>query len=256
MSALKEFSSDKLKIMVFENRDEMGKNAAAKAADCIRALLNEKEEINIIFAAAPSQNDTLKYLIAEQGIDWKRINAYHMDEYVGLEKNAVQTFNAYLDEHIFLKVDFKSVNRLMGWADDIPAECARYSELLRNNHIDVVMLGIGENGHIAFNDPWVADFNDPALVKAVPLDEVCRQQQVNDGCFEKITDVPTHALSLTIPALTSADHMFCTVPCSTKRNAVTATVRNEISEKVPATAMRRHADANLFCDAESGADLL
>lgn len=256
MSVLKAFCSDRLHVTVCDSRDDMGRHAAGEAAACIRDLLMKKNEINVIFAAAPSQNDTLFYLVREEGIDWRRVNAFHMDEYTDLAENAPQTFNAYLDAHIFTRVRFKSINRMMGWAKDISAECDRYSELLRNNPADVVMLGIGENGHIAFNDPWVADFNDPALVKCVPLDEVCRQQQVNDGCFEKIDDVPAHALSLTIPALINAGHMFCTVPCATKRNAVNGTVRGDISEKIPATVMRRHPDAHMYCDAESGADLL
>lgn len=256
MSVIKRYKSDRLKIAVCESRDAMGFHAAKKASECIRNLLQKKAEINMVFAAAPSQNETLRYLVEEKGIDWNRVNAFHLDEYVGLKMCHAQTFNAYLDEHIFKKVNFKSVNRLMGWVDDIAAECERYSGLLKSHHLDVVMLGIGENGHIAFNDPWVANFRDPELVKVVKLDEVCRQQQVNDGCFNKLDDVPRFALSLTIPALISADHLFCSVPGKSKRKAVTGTVWGAISEEIPATAMRLHQDANLFCDLESGADLL
>ena len=253
---MKTLQADALKVIVADNRDNMGKAAAEAAGKCIRALLAEKDEINMIFAAAPSQNETLKYLVKEPGIDWTRVNAYHMDEYVGLEEGAEQTFGSYLQQHIFGLVPFKTVNHLQGWAADAQEECARYGKLLEENPVDVVMLGIGENGHIAFNDPWVADFNDPARVKVVPLDPVCRQQQVNDGCFPTIDDVPTHALTLTIPSLTSAAHMFCTVPAPTKRAAVTKTVNEAISVDVPATIMRRHADATMFCDPDSGKDLL
>jgi len=255
MAVLKELNADKLKVMVMDTRDSMGQVAAKAAGECIRALLSQKDEINMIFAAAPSQNETLSYLLKEEGIDWTRVNAYHMDEYVGLPEGSAQSFGVYLNEHIFSKAPFKSVNYIRGY-DEAEKECERYTKLLKENPVDVVMLGIGENAHIAFNDPWVADFNDPALIKAVPLDPVCRQQQVNDGCFETIDDVPTHALSLTIPALIGAKHMFCTVPAKTKRNAVRNTVYGEISKEIPATAMRNHADAQMFVDSDSGADLL
>ena len=118
------------------------------------------------------------------------------------------------------------------------------------------MLGIGENGHIAFNDPWVADFDDPALVKRVPLDPVCRRQQVHDGCFACLAEVPEYALTLTVPALAGAGHLFCTVPAATKREAVTQTVIGPIGKDVPATVMRRHPDATLFCDVDSAAGLI
>lgn len=256
MAILKEMRSDALKVIIADSRAAMGQAAARQAGACIRALLDEKSELNMIFAAAPSQNETLEWLIKEPGIDWTRINAFHMDEYVGLSREAPQSFGRYLYEHLFAHLPFKSVNYLCGDAPDAQAECERYSALLRENPVDVVMLGIGENGHIAFNDPWVADFNDPVLVKRVPLDPVCRQQQVNDGCFARLDLVPEQALTLTIPALTNAGHLFCTVPASTKRNAVTLTVTGAVCVDVPATIMRRHADATMFCDPDSAADLL
>ncbi|MGI6183224.1 MAG: glucosamine-6-phosphate deaminase [Candidatus Fimadaptatus sp.] len=256
MAIIKEMQADSLKVIVADSREAMGQEAARRAGECIRALLAEKDEINMIFAAAPSQNETLKYLMQEQGIDWSRVNAFHMDEYVGLSREAPQSFGRYLYEHVFSHLPFKCVHYLRGDAPDAEAECARYSALLRDNPVDVVMLGIGENAHIAFNDPWVADFSDPALVKRVPLDPVCRQQQVNDGCFASLELVPEYAFSLTIPALTNAGHMFCTVPAATKRNAVTLTVTGKVGADVPATAMRSHADATMFCDPDSAAGLL
>ena len=253
---LKQFEIEKLKVCVFETREEMGKAAGADIAAEMRRLLAEKEEINMIFAAAPSQNDTLKALADEKDIDWTRVNAYHMDEYIGLPEGAPQSFGYYLREHIFGLKPFKSVNYIYGFAKDIDAECARYTDLLTKNHIDIVCLGIGENGHIAFNDPWVADFNDPLKIKKVPLDEVCRTQQVHDGCFHTLADVPEYALSLTIPALTSAGAMFCSVPAATKREAVKRTVTEAIDKECPATIMRRHAHAVMYCDRDSGADIL
>ncbi|MBQ3078396.1 MAG: glucosamine-6-phosphate deaminase [Clostridia bacterium] len=256
MSVLKSLVCGKMHVSVMDSRDEMGKEAAKKAGECIRGLLAKKDEINMIFAAAPSQNETLKYLIENENIDWTKVNAYHMDEYVGLKSGSEQTFGYYLNEHIFSKAPFKSVNYIKGDNENAKAECERYAGLLKNNPVDVVMLGIGENAHIAFNDPWVADFNDPEWVKIVPLDAVCRQQQVNDGCFEKLSDVPEYALTLTIPALISAKHMFCTVPAKTKANAVKNTIEGEISKDVPATIMRLHDDAWMFLDPDSGKSIL
>lgn len=238
------------------DRDSMGAVAAHDAAERIRALLAEKDEINIIFAAAPSQNETLAHLIAEEGIDWTRVNAFHMDEYIGLAPDAPQGFGNFLYEHIFRHLPFRSVNYLSPDPDDPESSCERYSELLRRFPTDIVMMGIGENGHIAFNDPPVADFNDGKLVKIVALDPVCRQQQVNDGCFATLDLVPTHALTLTVPALTKAGALFCTVPAPTKADAVYATVNNaECNETCPATVMRLHDNAVMYLEPDSAAKL-
>lgn len=242
---------DNLTVKISATRVEMGKLAAAEAAVVLRRLLSEKEQVNMIFAAAPSQNETLASLAGSAGVDWTRINAFHMDEYVGLAPGNKNSFTCYLDTHIFSFLPFRSVNYIRGDAPDTAAECRRYSELLSKYPPDIVMLGIGENGHIAFNDPHVADFSDPQAVKEVTLDEVCREQQVHDGCFKALSDVPKSALTLTIPALTAAEYMFCSVPAASKAEAVKNTVNNEISEKCPATILRRHKNAVMYCDADS-----
>jgi len=243
---------DKLVIKKAQSRAEMGRIAAADAEEVIASLIEKKGEINMIFAAAPSQNEMLENLLASEKIDWSCVNAFHMDEYVGLPNGDSHTFGVYLKEHIFGKVPFKSVHYIHGDAEDPEAECTRYSALLAENPVDVVCLGIGENGHIAFNDPPVADFNDPKAVKIVELDGVCRMQQVNDGCFPTLDDVPTHALTLTIPSLLAAKYMFCVVPAPTKATAVKNTVYGEISEACPASILRTHDSAVLYCDADSG----
>lgn len=253
---MKRLVKDKLTVEIYDTRAEMGKAAGEKAAELIKAALAEKEEVNIIFAAAPSQNETLETLIGIEGIEWGRVNAFHMDEYIGLSADAPQGFGNFLKEHIFKHLPFKSVNYIDITAKDTDAECNRYSTLLKQNPVDIVLLGIGENGHIAFNDPHVADFEDIEIVKAVKLDDVCRQQQVNDGCFKTIDDVPQYALTLTIPTLVSAKHMVCTVPAATKAWAVEKTVNGEINEKCPATIMRKHESAIMYCDSDSGRDLL
>ena len=244
---------DALRVWVHEKRSLMGAAAARDIAEEMRRQLETKDEISMIFAAAPSQNETLAALVRED-VDWTRVNAFHMDEYVGLEPDSPESFGTYLKERIFGLVPFKTVN-LIDPSNDAEAEIARYSELLRTHPVDITVLGIGENGHIAFNDPCVADFDDPALVKVVPLDEVCRMQQVHDGCFPTLDAVPTHALTLTVPALTRAEAMFCSVPAATKAEAVRRTLTEEISESCPATVMRRHPRAAMYCDRDSAAKL-
>ena len=186
MAILKDFQADALRVRVSDSREAMGRDAARAAGECIRALLRERDEINMIFAAAPSQNETLKYLAREEGIDWKRVNAFHMDEYVGLDPRAPQGFGNFLRERVFDKAQFRSVNYINPEAINPAAEADRYEALLLAHPMDVCILGIGENGHVAFNDPGEADFNDARLVKPVHLDERCRQQQVNDGCFASL----------------------------------------------------------------------
>ena len=253
---LKELKKDKLKVMIFETRAEMGKKAGSDAAECIKKLLSEKEEVNVIFAAAPSQNETISTLVEEDDIEWNRVNAFHMDEYIGLAPDAPQGFGNFLKDRIFSKLPFKSVNYIYAEGESAEETSARYTKLIEENPIDIVCLGIGENGHIAFNDPWVADFNDNAVIKKVELDEVCRQQQVNDGCFASINDVPKYALTLTVPTLFNADYLFCTVPAPTKADAVYKTLNNDINEELPATIMRKHDNAIMYCDKNSGAKLL
>ena len=256
MAIVKTEQVDKLNVKVYQTREEMGRAAAEEAAAAIRAAIAAKGEINMIFAAAPSQNEFLAHLIADKSIDFTKINAFHMDEYIGLPADAPQGFGNFLRERLFDRVPFKTVNTIDSTAADPEAECRRYAALLQAHPCDIVCMGIGENGHIAFNDPHVADFGDKAAVKVVALDETCRQQQVNDGCFARLDDVPTHALTLTIPTLTAPEAVFCIVPTKTKANAVYAALRGGITEACPASILRRHANATLYCDADSAARVL
>ncbi|MDO4608338.1 MAG: glucosamine-6-phosphate deaminase [Clostridia bacterium] len=245
---LKSFKKDKLTVNIYENRTLMGEAAANDIANCMRNLLNKKGNINMVFAAAPSQNDVLESLL-KMPLDWHRVNAFHMDEYVGLKKEDKQSFGNYLNEHIFKKVPFANVYYVADYGLD-------YDQLLAESHIDIVCLGIGENGHIAFNDPGVADFDDPYRIKKARLDDVCRMQQVHDGCFPTIDDVPEYAYTLTVPQMISADYMFCVVPAATKADAVYNTVNLEITDMCPATILRRHENAVMYCDADSGKKIL
>lgn len=248
---MREYKVDKLSVEIYENRTLMGEAAARDIKAKIAELLAKKAEINMIFAAAPSQNDVLKALVEDKEIEWNRVNAYHMDEYIGLDKNAPQGFGNFLKDHIFGLVPFKSVNYIDITATDPEAEAERYGKLLNENPTDIVIMGIGENGHIAFNDPPVADFKDTKTVKPVKLDEVCRQQQVNDGCFATIDDVPTHAMTLTVPTLVRAPYLFCIVPAPTKAKAVYETLNGSVDEHCPASILRTHENAVLYLDNES-----
>jgi glucosamine-6-phosphate deaminase len=178
-----------------------------------------------------------------------------MDEYIGLPADAPQGFGNFLRAHIFDRVPFASVNLIDSSAVDAALESDRYGKLLDENLPDVVVMGIGENGHIAFNDPPVADFRDSKTVKAVKLDEICRNQQVNDGCFALIDEVPTHALTLTVPALTRAPYLFCIVPAPSKAWAVKETLTGSIDEHCPASVLRTHDNAILYLDRDSAANL-
>lgn len=251
MALAREFKKGKLAVRIYDSRVSMGAAAARDTAATVRSLLKQKNEINMIFAAAPSQNEMLAALVAEKDIDWTRVNAFHMDEYIGLSPDAPQGFGNFLKERIFSRLSFKTVHYLNGQCVNSEAECQRYSALLEEFPVDVVCLGIGENGHIAFNDPAVANFRDPKPVKTVELDSVCRSQQVHDGCFKKLDDVPMHALTLTVPALTRGAYLFCVVPAATKAQAVRSMVEGEVTQACPASILRLHENAVLYLDPES-----
>ena len=251
----REISTGNLKAIIYSDRRELGKNAGAHIAAKIRELQKNQDTVNMIFAAAPSQNETLDQLYNEPGIDWRRVNAFHMDEYVGLPENAPQSFGNYLKDRLFSVLPFKAVFYLNGNASDTDAECSRYAGLLQIYPADIVCMGIGENTHIAFNDPHVSDFEDPKLVKVVDLDLACRQQQVNDGCFESIDAVPSFALTLTIPALFGAKHVFCMVPGEKKAQAVYLTFTAEVSDEIPSSVLRKHDSVLLFMDEASAGKL-
>ena len=244
---------DGLTILIYENRVLMGSNAGLMVCSRINALLEEQEYVNMIFASAPSQNDFLEALNWSDTIDWARVNAFYMDEYIELPENDPRTFASFLNGKIFGRQQFRSVNYINGNAVNIGDECRRYAKLLQLYPPDIVCLGIGENGHLAFNDPHVADFNDPLMVKMVKLDAACRQQQVNDACFASLAEVPAYAITLTIPALMAGKYIYCVVPGEKKATAVYNTVYGEIIEKYPASILRQHNNATLFLDKHSSA---
>lgn len=249
-----ELKKDKLAIKVFENVNELGKAAAISVAKKLNDTIVEKGYANLILATGASQFQFLEHL-QKLEIEWKKITVFHLDEYKGMSIKHPASFRKYLKERILDNVQAKKVHYLEGDALDIEAAIAAYEELLRNHPVDVACIGIGENGHIAFNDPPVADFNDPKLVKVVELDEACRKQQLGEGWFPTFNDVPTHALSLTIPAIMACKHINCVVPDERKSEAVFNTINAKISTACPATILRTHKSAILYLDKDSASKL-
>lgn len=246
------FQKEKLTVHSFESRVEMGRAAAQDIKKAILQVLEQKECCNMIFAAAPSQNEVLQELASSADIPWERVNAFHMDEYIGLAADAPQGFANFLRRALFSRVPFANVYCLNSEGQP-EEEIARYSRLLHRYPTDIVVMGVGENGHIAFNDPHVAKFDDEVLVKQVELDDTCRMQQVHDGCFACLEDVPRKALTLTVPALCAARQAFCIVPGPTKAAAVARMIKGPVEEACPASILRRHPAAVLYLDSDSAA---
>lgn len=233
------------------SRQAMGARAAADIAAKIRSLLAKQAAVRIMFAAAPSQSEMLSSLVMAPDIDWPRVSAFHMDEYVGLDADAPQRFGNWLRQAIFDHLPLGSVH-LIAPGRDLDQSAADYAAALAVAPLDIVCCGVGVNGHLAFNDP-PADFDDPLSVKIVALDERSRQQQVEDKCFESIRDVPSHAITVTISAMLTAQSIFCTVPGTQKNQAVRNMLEGPITELCPATALRLHSRCTLYLDQDSAA---
>jgi glucosamine-6-phosphate deaminase len=251
----KTFQVGQLKVRCFSTREEMGAAGAQQAAALIRSVCRERGEANLIFASSPSQMDVL-HALQQEDVDWSCVNAFHMDEYIGVGIDHPASFARYLRENFFSALPLKGVYYLNGLAPDIPAECARYSRLLEQHPTDITFAGIGENGHMAFNDPYLADFFEPRLVKVNGgLDEVCRRQQVRDGWFSSLDEVPVGAMTLTFPALLRAPHLIVTAPSETKADIVQKVLEGPICLEVPSSVARLHRDAVLYLDAAAAARL-
>lgn len=248
---LREFVVDQLKVKIFRDRKEMGEAAGWAVAKKMREILKTKRTLSMVFASAPSQNEFLEALGQSPGIAWSEVTALHLDEYVGLSSEAPQSFAHFLRKKLFEKVHPGRVFYLSGMAEDLKEECRRYATLLKKHPLGIACIGIGENGHLAFNDPPVADFHDPLPVKVVELDAMSRKQQVHDGCFQSLKDVPEKAITLTIPKILSATFIYCMVPGPTKADAVRRAVQGPISTGCPASILRTHSNAILFLDKDS-----
>lgn len=244
---VRRFDVDRLHVRVFADKASLGAAAAAQVAQAIREAVAAKGSADVVVATGASQFEFLDALVT-QDVPWPKVRAFHLDEYIGLDDGHPASFRRYLRERLFSKVSPAEVHYVRGDTPDPHAEAKRYGNLLAGREIDVSCIGIGENGHIAFNDPPVADFDDPVLMKVVELDEACRRQQLGEGWFPTLADVPTHALTQTVPAMMRARQISCVVPDARKAKAVRDTLRGPISTACPASVLRRHPDCTLWLD--------
>ncbi len=246
---------DQLPVSIYATNEALGAAAAAEAAEVIRAAVAARGIANVILATGNSQLTFLAALRETPDVPWQAVNVFHMDEYINLPAGHPASFPAFLRRHILDAVKPKSFFPVPGEAADLDAACREYEALLRAHPADLCAMGIGENGHIAFNDPPYADFDDPVWVKPVVLDERSRRQQVGEGHFRSLDEAPTHALTLTIPALLSAKRVLCIVPEARKAEAVARSLLGPITEDCPGSILRRTPHARLFLDSESAAML-
>jgi glucosamine-6-phosphate deaminase len=247
------FRRDALRVRVFDDDVALGRAAADDAATAIASAVHANGHANVMFASGNSQFAFLDALVARDDVPWPAVVAFHMDEYAGLPQSHPASFQRYMRERVAARVPVGTFHYLHGDAPDASAEAARYAALLQAFPLDLCCLGIGENGHLAFNDPPVADFDDPLDVKIVELDDACRRQQVGEGHFATIADVPAHAITVTVPALLRAARVLAIVPETRKAAPVAAALDGPVSTACPASALRNAAHATLYLDRESAA---
>lgn len=252
---IRQLQVDRLPIEVYASLDEMGAAAAAVAQEVLRKTVAARGEANLILATGNSQLAFLHALRELPGIDWDKVRVFHMDEYLGLDPAHPASFPRFLHEHILDRVKPGAFYPVPSRPAQVEQACADYAALLRQYPADLVALGIGENGHLAFNDPPYAEFDDPTWVKVVALDPVSRRQQVGEGHFATLDDVPTHAITLTIPALLAAKRVLAIVPEARKADAVHACLYAPVDEQRPGSILRRVEHATLYLDPESAARL-
>jgi glucosamine-6-phosphate deaminase len=241
---------DRLVTDVLPDRPAVGAAAATYVAGRLRTILSTVERARVIFAAAASQNEFLGALAEEDGVDWSRVVAFHLDEYVGLPLGDERSFGEWLERRIWSRVQPGRIEKLDGGAAaaDADAECDRYGRLIAAGGINLALIGVGENGHLAFNDPHVADFDDPLVVKPVEIDDTSRRQQVRDGAFPTFESVPRLAMTVTMSTILASRAISVVVPGAQKASAVERMLRGPIEPACPASVLRRHPDARMFID--------
>ncbi|MEH6680800.1 MAG: glucosamine-6-phosphate deaminase [Sediminicola sp.] len=244
-----------LNVSTYNDTMEMGRAAADFVEDRLKAAIEKNGNANLILATGASQFTFLEAL-KEKEMDWEKITVFHLDEYRDISPSHPASFRKYLKERILDKVSPKQVYLLNGNAEDLEGEMERYSQELKKHPIDVACIGIGENGHIAFNDPDVADFNDPKLVKLVELDEACKQQQIGEGWFPAMAEVPKEALTLTITSILNSKAISCTVPDKRKAKAIYNTLYGPISTGCPASILRTHGNTFIFLDTAAASKIV
>jgi glucosamine-6-phosphate deaminase len=240
-----------MEIIITENKHELGKQAAQKGAEIIRKAIAERGEANIIVATGASQFEMLSELVKEN-IDWSGVTGFHLDEYIGIDENHPASFRKYLKERFVSKVPLKEFHYVNG--NEAEKECKRLGEIISRHPIDVAFVGIGENGHLAFNDP-PADFETEEPYIVVNLDHDCRRQQLGEGWFPTFDDVPKQAISMSISQIMKSKHIVCSVPDERKAEAVKNTLKSIISPVVPASVLQKHPSMWLFLDKKSASVL-
>jgi glucosamine-6-phosphate deaminase len=252
---IRQFQAGNLSVRIYETRRDMGEAAATLVADRLRTLSAEHATLPIIFATGASQLETLHALTAIPDLPWSRVIGFHLDEYIGIPESHPASFRRYLRENLSRRVPIGRFYWIDGSSSDPERVSKEYAMLLHSHPPLLGLLGIGENGHLAFNDPAEANFEDPFDVRPVQLDLECRRQQVAEGWFSKLEDVPEQAITLTIPAIMRVPELIVSVPGERKAIIARRTLRDPISAACPATILRRHPHATLFLDAESAAAL-
>ncbi len=250
-SPLRTFQVDRAAVEVYPSKAEVGKAAAQRASAILKAAISKNGRAWLIMATGNSQEDLVAALVKVPDLDWSRLEVFHMDEYVNLPETDRGCLKHWLKTHFVEVVHPGKVHYLDGNAADLDAECRRYEQLLRTAPVNLCTLGIGENGHIAFNDPHVADFHDPLGIKRVDLDERCRRQQAGEGHFTDFAAVPSEAVTLTCPLLMSSENLICCVPEARKAEAVKNALEGPVSTRCPGSLVRTHPHAHIYLDADS-----
>ncbi|MDR6781980.1 glucosamine-6-phosphate deaminase [Pedobacter africanus] len=239
-----------MKISIKKDNLELGAAAGTLAAQMIRSAIAEKGNANIILATGTSQFETLNQLIREQDIDWGKVTMFHLDEYIGLPETAAASFRSYLKERFLMKVPALAAVYLIDGETAPGAECERLAAAILGHPIDVALVGIGENGHLAFNDP-PADFDTEVPYIVVSLDENCRKQQLGEGWFPTLNDVPRQAISMSVRQIMKSKCIICSVPDSRKAEAVKNSLKAAVSNSFPASILQLHPDCHLYLDSAS-----
>jgi glucosamine-6-phosphate deaminase len=251
MTAPSVLAFDRARVVIHPDLAQMARAAADQAADVMRAAVRERGAANVMFATGNSQLAFVEALVTgTDDVPWADTIIFHMDEYVGVGPDHPAGFQNWIRERIVAPTSPRAAHYVEGLGDP-EANAAHYAELLSRHPLDLCCLGIGENGHLAFNDPGVADFSDPLSVKVVELEPACRQQQVNEGHFPDLTSVPAHAITVTIPALLAARQVMAIVPEARKAEPVRTALTGPVSTSCPASALRTIPQATIYLEPES-----
>jgi glucosamine-6-phosphate deaminase len=240
-----------MKVDIFKSKTDASRKAASDAAVILRKTINKEGQAVMIVATGASQFDVIKFLVAEKGIDWKKVILFHLDEYIGMKDSHPASFRRYLIDRLISKLPgLKECHLVLGDSLDPEKECQRLNKIISRHAVDITFAGFGENGHLAFNDPPANfDIADPYII--VNLDLACRKQQMGEGWFKSIDEVPQRAISMSIKQIMKSKNIFCTVPDKRKAEAVRNCLENPVSEQFPASILQQHEKCNLYLDTDS-----